>query len=36
MQRLFDCPVHLEVWVKVKDSWSSDEAALASLGYTDL
>jgi len=35
MQRLFDCPVHLEVWVKVKDSWSSDEAALASLGYTD-
>jgi GTP-binding protein Era len=36
MQRLFDCPVHLEVWVKVKDSWSSDEAALASLGYTDI
>ncbi len=35
MQRLFDCPVHLEVWVKVKDSWSSDEAALASLGYAD-
>ncbi|MGD8207612.1 MAG: GTPase Era [Thiohalocapsa sp.] len=33
MQRLFGCPVHLEVWVKVKDSWSSDEAALASLGY---
>ncbi|MGB5832497.1 MAG: GTPase Era [Thiohalocapsa sp.] len=35
MQRLFQCPVHLEVWVKVKDSWSSDEAALASLGYGD-
>jgi GTP-binding protein Era len=35
MQRLFDRPVHLEVWVKVKDSWSSDEAALASLGYSD-
>ena len=35
MQRLFDCPVHLEVWVKVKESWSSDEAALASLGYGD-
>jgi len=35
MQRMFDCPVHLEVWVKVKDSWSSDEAALASLGYGD-
>lgn len=35
MQELFDCPVHLEVWVKVKKSWSSDEAALAGLGYTD-
>lgn len=33
MQKLFDRRVHLEVWVKVKDSWSSDEAALASLGY---
>ncbi len=35
MQKLFDCSVHLEVWVKVKKSWSSDEAALASLGYGD-
>jgi GTPase len=35
MQKLFDRPVHLEVWVKVKKSWSSDEAALASLGYRD-
>ncbi|KAA6185752.1 GTPase Era [Thiohalocapsa marina] len=35
MQALFDRPVHLEVWVKVKDSWSSDEAALASLGYSE-
>ncbi len=33
MQKLFGCPVHLEVWVKVKKSWSSDEAALVSLGY---
>ncbi|MBK5932145.1 GTPase Era [Halochromatium salexigens] len=33
MQKLFGRRVHLEVWVKVKDSWSSDEAALASLGY---
>lgn len=33
MQALFGCPVHLDVWVKVKKSWSSDEAALASLGY---
>jgi GTP-binding protein Era len=35
MQKLFGCPVHLEVWVKVKKSWSSDEAALARLGYGD-
>lgn len=35
MQKLFDVPVHLEVWVKVKKSWSSDESALASLGYRD-
>lgn len=35
MQRMFGCPVHLEVWVKVKQSWSSDEAALLSLGYGD-
>ncbi|MBK1708949.1 MULTISPECIES: GTPase Era [Marichromatium] len=35
MQKLFDCPVHLEVWVKIKKSWSSDEAALARLGYSE-
>ena len=35
MQKLFDCPVHLDVWVKVKKSWSSDEAALAALGYNE-
>jgi GTP-binding protein Era len=35
MEKLFGCPVHLEVWVKVKKSWSSDEGALASLGYRD-
>ncbi len=35
MQKLFDCPVHLEVWVKIKKSWSSDEAAIASLGYSE-
>jgi len=35
MQKLFACPVHLEVWVKIKKSWSSDEAALAVLGYGD-
>ncbi|MBK1717943.1 GTPase Era [Thiocystis violacea] len=35
MQKLFDCAVHLEVWVKVKKSWSSDEAAIATLGYRE-
>ncbi len=33
MERFFDCKVHLEVWVKVKESWSSDESALTRLGY---
>ncbi len=35
MQVLFGCPVHLDVWVKVKQRWSSDAAALAGLGYPD-
>jgi len=35
MERVFDTKVFLQVWVKVKASWSSDEATLASLGYTD-
>lgn len=33
MEKLFDCSVYLKVWVKVKKAWSSDEHALASLGY---
>ena len=33
MERFFDIKVHLEVWVKVKESWSSDEGALSRLGY---
>ena len=33
MQVLFDCPVHLQLWVKVKDGWADDERALRSLGY---
>lgn len=35
MQRLFDCPVHLELWVKVKAGWADDERALRSLGYME-
>ncbi|MBA1443905.1 MAG: GTPase Era [Chromatiales bacterium] len=35
MESFFDCKVYLEVWVKVKRSWSSDESALVRLGYGD-
>ncbi len=35
MEKFFDTKVHLELWVKVKKSWSSDEAALLRLGYGD-
>ncbi len=35
MERLFDCKVFLQLWVKVKEGWSDDERALVSLGYTD-
>lgn len=35
MQRFFQTRVHLEVWIKVKKSWSSDEASLVQLGYSD-
>lgn len=35
MQRLFERRVDLRLWVKVKDDWSDNERALASLGYVD-
>lgn len=35
MNDFFQTRVHLEVWIKVKKSWSSDEASLVKLGYTD-
>lgn len=35
MQSCFGRKVWLDVWVKVKKSWSSDERAMANLGYTD-
>lgn len=36
MEKLFDCKVMLNLWVKVRSGWSDDERALASLGYNDL
>lgn len=35
MADFFQTRVHLDVWIKVKKSWSSDEASLTQLGYTD-
>lgn len=33
MSELFKRPVHLELWVKVKENWSDNEVALRQLGY---
>jgi GTPase len=33
MSGLFKRPVHLELWVKVKENWSDNETALRQLGY---
>jgi GTP-binding protein Era len=33
MEQLFDGPVFLEVWVRVKRGWADDDASLARLGY---
>ena len=35
MQALFDRKVFLETWVRVREGWSNDEAALRTLGYHD-
>jgi GTP-binding protein Era len=35
MNDFFQTRVHLEVWIKVKKSWSSDQASMVKLGYTD-
>lgn len=33
INRLLERPVHLELWVKVKENWSDSETALKQLGY---
>ena len=35
MERLFDAKVFLETWVRVREGWSDDEAALRTFGYHD-
>jgi GTP-binding protein Era len=33
MERLFDCKVFLEIWVKVRSGWPDDDAMLRRFGY---
>lgn len=33
LRELLQCPVHLELWVKVKDNWADSEKDLLNLGY---
>lgn len=35
MERMFDSKVFLETWVRVREGWSDDEAALKAFGYTE-
>ena len=35
MERLFGSKVFLETWVRVREGWSDDEAALRTFGYHD-
>ena len=33
MEKLFDGPVYLEIWVKVKSGWADNQAGLRAYGY---
>ncbi|MFZ5638426.1 MAG: GTPase Era [Pseudomonadota bacterium] len=35
MERMFGCKVFLETWVRVREVWSDDEAALKAFGYSE-
>lgn len=35
MQRLFDAPVFLEVWVRTRSGWADDQRAVRAFGYED-
>lgn len=34
IEKMLDTKVYLELWVKIREGWSNDERALASLGYS--
>lgn len=36
LSKILSKPVHLELWVKVKENWSDNEAALRQFGYESL
>jgi len=35
IEKMLEGKVYLELWVKIREGWSNDERALASLGYTN-
>ncbi|AVP97801.1 GTPase Era [Ahniella affigens] len=35
LEKFFDCKVHLETWVRVRENWSDDERALRALGVDE-
>lgn len=35
MEKAFDRRVHLQLWVRVRENWSDDEAALKRFGYAE-
>jgi GTP-binding protein Era len=35
MERMFDAKVFLETWVRVREGWSGDAAALKAFGYNE-
>ena len=33
LEKLWDCKVYLELWVKVRSGWADDDARVRSFGY---
>ena len=36
LEKMMECKVYLELWVKVKEGWSEDARQLRNLGYDEL